>query len=348
MVPSSAADAPAPGQPKVGNGGDATSQPAPPREAQHRTTRRCLPGARLGALVARGHDEPSSQSTDNAAMPQPDRLPGDIPGPTAVRPATTPLPGLHRVEQIMGTAISLDVRDAAVQPAALERAFEYLRAVDVRFSTYKPESEVSRLIRGDLDEVGCSPELREVLALCDEARRTTEGYFDIRAHRPDGRPDPTGLVKGWSLENAGRILEAAGARSYCINGGGDIVVRGEAAPGQAWRVGIRHPLIADRLATVLAVRDGGVATSGTYERGEHVLDPFTGRAPTGVLSMTIVGPSLTFADAYATAAFAMGPTGLAWAAGLPEYEGCSITADSDGSNGRLAWTPGFDSYFADR
>jgi thiamine biosynthesis lipoprotein len=91
-----------------------------------------------------------------------------------------------------------------------------------------------------------------------------------------------------------------------------------------------------------------VATSGAYERGDHVRDPFTGRGPTEILSVTIVGPSLTFADAYATAAFAMGPTGPAWVAGLADYEGCSITADADGSNARLVWTPGFEPWFADR
>jgi thiamine biosynthesis lipoprotein len=281
-------------------------------------------------------------------MPEPDQSATRPLSASVVSPATTLSGGLRRVEQIMGTAISLDVRDAAVSPDALERAFDYLRGVDRRFSTYKPESEVSRLIRGELDEAACSPELVEVLALCEAARLASEGYFDIRAHRPDGRPDPTGLVKGWALENAGRILERAGARDYCTNGGGDIVTHGEAEPGKAWRVGIRHPLIVDKLATVLAVRDAAVATSGAYERGEHVRDPFTGRAPAGVLSVTVVGPSLTFADAYATAAFAMGPTGLAWVAGLPDYEGCAITADPDGSNGRLAWTPGFDPYFADR
>ena len=155
-------------------------------------------------------------------------------------------------------------------------------------------------------------------------------------------------MKGWSLENSGRILEEAGARNYCINGGGDIVTRGEAAPGRAWRVGIRHPLIADKLATVLAARDGAVATSGAYERGDHVRDPFTGRAPAGILSVTIVGPSLTLADSYATAALAMGQDGLAWVAGIPEYEGCAITTNPDGTNPRLVWTPGFGSWFADR
>lgn len=268
--------------------------------------------------------------------------------PETNTPAAAPAAGLRRVEQIMGTAISLDVRDAAVHPSALDEAFEYLRRVDLRFSTYKPESEVSRLSRGELREIDCSPELREVLDLCERVRRESEGYFDIRAHRTDGSLDPSGLVKGWSLEGAGRILYAAGARNFCINGGGDVVTRGEAASGQAWRVGIRHPVIADRLAAVLAVTDGCVATSGAYERGEHVRDPLTGLPPVGVLSVTVVGPNLTFADAYATAAFAMGTRGLAWLAGRPGYEGCAVTADPDGSNARLAWTPGFDSWFAQR
>jgi thiamine biosynthesis lipoprotein len=286
--------------------------------------------------------------------------------------STTPLPGLRRVEQIMGTAIGLDVRDASVSPAALDEVFSYLRDVDRRFSPYKPDSEVSRLIRGELEETHVSSDLRAIMSLCDQVRRTSEGYFDIRAHRPDGRPDPTGLVKGWALEKASQILEAAGARNYCINGGGDIVAGGTpaggepaggelagngavgvepsgggVAAGQAWRVGIRHPFIADRLAAVLAIRDGAVATSGAYERGEHIRNPMTGRAPEGLVSVTIVGPSLTLADAYATAAFAMGSSGLAWVAGLPGFAGCGVTTDQDASHARLVWTPGFERYFAE-
>ena len=132
---------------------------------------------------------------------------------TDSHPAANPLPGLRRVEQIMGTAIGFDVRDASVDPAALEEAFEYLRGVDRQFSPYKADSEVSRLLRAEIAEADCSRALRDVLGLCEQARKISEGYFDIRAHRPDGRPDPTGLVKGWSLEGAGRILEAAGARN---------------------------------------------------------------------------------------------------------------------------------------
>lgn len=247
----------------------------------------------------------------------------------------------------MGTVIGFDIRDAGVSAATVALAFEFLRDVDRRFSPYKPESEVSRLIRGEIAASAASPELREVLDLCERARVASEGYFDIRAHRPDGAPDPTGLVKGWSLERAGRILEEGGARNYCINGGGDVVVRGAPDDGGLWRVGIRHPLQSRKLATVLAVKDCAVATSGAYERGEHIHDPFTGRASVGLLSVTVAGPDLTFADAYATAAFAMGLTGIAWIAGLEGYEGCSITGDPDGSNGRLTWTPGFERYFAE-
>jgi thiamine biosynthesis lipoprotein len=263
--------------------------------------------------------------------------------------ATTPLPGLRRVEQIMGTAISLDVRDASVSPAALDEVFAYLREIDRRFSPYKPDSEVSRLIRGDLEETDVSSDLAAILSLCDQVRRTSEGYFDIRAHRPDGRPDPTGLVKGWALEKASRTLEAAGARNYCINGGGDIVAGGKPAGGEPASNGAAgvEPSIPDRLAAVLAIRDRAVATSGAYERGEHIRNPLTGRVPEGLLSVTIVGPSLTLADAYATAAFAMGSLGLAWVAALPGFAGCGVTTDRDGSNARLVWTPGFERYFAD-
>lgn len=260
---------------------------------------------------------------------------------------SVPVFGARRVEQIMGTAIGFDVRDPEVPYAAIDEAVEYLRDVDMRFSTYKPESEVCRLNRGEITEDECSPDLRHVLELCERVRWTSEGYFDIRAHRSEGGIDPSGLVKGWSLENAARILETAGARNFCINGGGDIVLRGKAAPGIPWRVGIRHPFQADKIATVVSVQDGAIATSGAYERGDHVRNPFTGKPARGLQSVTIIGPSLVFADAYATAAFAMGTPALGWVAGLAGYAGCAITAARDGSEARLTWTPGFERCFAD-
>ena len=170
--------------------------------------------------------------------------------------------------------------------------------------------------------------MRDVLARCDELRLETGGYFDARAASPS-TVDPSGLVKGWSIDRAASILEAAGTANFAIYAGGDIIVRGGALPETHWRIGIQHPLVGDRVSSVIALRDSAIATSGEYARGEHVIDPHTRRPPTGLLSVTIIGPVLATADAYATAAFAMGRTGLGWLATLPAkgYEASAVTSD---------------------
>lgn len=242
-------------------------------------------------------------------------------------------PGRRRVEHVMGTAIGVDIRDPGVPESVDDDVFAFLRDVDARFSTFRPDSEISRLGRGELREADCSPDVRRVLGLCDDIGRMSGGFFDIGRHRPDGRPDPSGLVKGWSIEEAAWLIEAAGGRDFALNAGGDVVARGEPEPGRPWRVAIRHPLRGDRVAAVLRVRDRAIATSGAYERGEHIVDPHTGRPPDGLLSVTVVGPSLACADAYATAAFAMGRAGITWVAGLAGYGAYGITTDE-----RAIWT----------
>ena len=237
----------------------------------------------------------------------------------------------------MGTAITMDVRDAEVSGATVDEAYARLAAIDAQFSTYRPDSEVSRYGRGEIDDDTISAELRRVLQMCDAVRVTSGGAFDIRRHRPDDVVDPSGLVKGWAVEEAAAVLVHGGARNYAIDAGGDLLARGEAGSGRPWRVGIQHPRRRDALAAVLEVRDLAVATSGAYERGDHVVDARTGTPPTDVLSVTVAGSSLAFADAYATAAFAMGATGIRWIASLPDYAGCAITAD-----GRLVWTEAFE------
>jgi thiamine biosynthesis lipoprotein len=247
----------------------------------------------------------------------------------------TPLArGPHRVAPVMGTVISIDVRDPAIPESAVDAMLARLEEIEGRFSPYRPDSEISRIVRGELAEADASAEVRFVLGMCDDLHRTTGGWFDARGHRADGRLDPSGLVKGWAVEEAALILEEAGARNYSCNCGGDVIARGEPEPGRAWRVGIRHPDRADAVARVLAIRDLAVATSGTYERGEHIRDPHTGEAPRGLVSVTVVGPSLTWADVYATTAFAMGGAGPAWVATHPGYGALAITADE-----RLVWTP---------
>ena len=252
---------------------------------------------------------------------------------TTVSTAVSPR-GPHRVAPVMGTVISIDVRDPGIPESVVDAMLDRLEGIESRFSTYRPSSEISRIARGELAEADASSEVRFVLGMCDDLHRTTGGWFDARGHRADGRLDPSGLVKGWAVEEAALLLDEAGARNYSCNCGGDVIARGEPEPGRPWRIGIRHPKRADAVARVLAVRDLAVATSGTYERGEHIRDPWTGRAPAGLLSLTAVGPSLTWADVYATTGFAMGEAGPAWVATHPGYGALAIT---DGQ--QLVWTP---------
>ncbi|MEA2267942.1 MAG: FAD:protein transferase [Solirubrobacteraceae bacterium] len=232
----------------------------------------------------------------------------------------------------MGIPVGIEVRDGDVDPAAVARAFARLHWIDETFSTYREDSEVRRLDTGGLALRDAHPEVRAVLARCERLRAATAGCFDVRA---TGRLDPSGLVKGWAVETAAAILTGAGARNACVHAGGDVRLVGERAAGRPWRVGVQHPLERERVAAVLGARDLAVATSGGYERGAHVVDPRTGRPPEGVLSVTVVGPDLGTADAYATAAFAMGTDGPAWTATLHEYDALTILAD-----GRVLSTPG--------
>jgi thiamine biosynthesis lipoprotein len=249
---------------------------------------------------------------------------------------------LRRVETVMGTTVSVEVQPPLVSETILDEVFDQLHDIDARFSPYKPESEISRLMRGELHEEDASLDVRHVIAACDHLAIVTDGAFDARHHRTDGRLDPSGFVKGWAIEEAAWLIDSAGGRNYWINAGGDIVARGKAAPGRPWRVGIRHPDRADRVAAVLAVSDRAVATSGAYERGGHITDPRTGLVAVGLRSVTVVGPRLAFTDAYATAVYAMGIDGLAWlTAGVERtaYAAYAITDD-----GRAVWTEGMEDY----
>jgi FAD:protein FMN transferase len=232
-----------------------------------------------------------------------------------------------RVEQMMGTAISIDLRDAGVDGESMEVAFEWLHQVDARFSPYKAASEISRLGRGELILEQCHADVADVLSLCEDLRRETDGVFNAWRCRADGRLDPSGIVKGWAVERAGELLEKAGARNFCINAGGDIVARGKPEPGRDWRIGIRHPADGSALAALVHVSDLAVATSGNYERGEHIVNARTGTPQDELVSMTVAGPSLTQADAYATVGFAMGLKGIAWVASLPGYMPYAVTRE---------------------
>ena len=215
------------------------------------------------------------------------------------------------VETVMGIPMSIDVRDDVDAAPAAERTFAVLRAADARFSTYRPDSEVSRANASAGATFEPSADFHEVVALGEEVARSSEGAFRIR--RPDGTWDLDGVVKGWAAARAARVLDAEGIGDYCLNAGGDVVVSGSPGDGRPWSVGIRSPHAPADMLAVLAVTGGGVATSGLYERGPRIVDGRDDSIPTGLLSATVVADDLATADLLATAVFALGPAGLRWA-----------------------------------
>jgi thiamine biosynthesis lipoprotein len=252
----------------------------------------------------------------------------------------TSAPLLRHAEQVMGTVVSFAVRPGQIPSQAASRAIAAACAVlhraDAIFSTWKPHSPVSRLRRGAALVSELPAEVAEVLDLCEEARKASAGWFDPWAI--PGGVDPTGLVKGWAVEQSLAVLSRAGLEAAMINGGGDIGVLGMQAPGQSWRIGVRHPWRADAFAAIIEVT-AAIATSGSYERGSHLIDPFTGRPASRAASATVTGPSLAIADALATAVAAGGDDAFAVVADLDHYGCYLIRPDgSEADTGNVRFT----------
>jgi thiamine biosynthesis lipoprotein len=258
--------------------------------------------------------------------------------------AAAPLTGQNgqprtvHVEHCMGTVFSIDIRDAGEWSAVIADVVTWLHHVDAVFSTYRPDSVISRLAAGEISrdeaEADGGPEVREVLDACDRLAATTRGAFTAT---PAGRLDPSGYVKGWAIDTAARMLAEAGVVNGAVNGGGDMQLLGGAAAGRPWRVGIADPTDAQRVLTVVEGRDLAVATSGTAERGGHITDPTTGAPAAALRSVTVTGPRLAEVDAYATAAFVLGAEALDWIATLDGYE--AMTVATDGSTARTSGFP---------
>jgi thiamine biosynthesis lipoprotein len=202
----------------------------------------------------------------------------------------------------MGMPIAVEIRGEEERAQELtERVFAWFGEVDQTFSTYKPDSAISRINSGTLGVHDAPTVVQQVLQKCEEAKKYTSGFFDVWHN---GRLDPSGYVKGWSVWEAAQLVEQGGGQDYYIDAGGDIQ-----AQGGPWRVGIRNPFARDQIVKVLEVADGAVATSGTYERGRHIYDPHTGKVVKEVASFSVVGPRIDEADVWATAGFAAGIKG---------------------------------------
>ncbi|HEV2403366.1 MAG TPA: FAD:protein FMN transferase [Candidatus Saccharimonadales bacterium] len=242
---------------------------------------------------------------------------------------------MKQTKLIMGMPISIEIVDARTE-RYFSIIFDYFHSVDARFSTYKSDSEISQINRG-LPKSRWSKQMRLVMELCEQTKQSSDGYFDI-FH--DGSYDPSGLVKGWAINNAAIKLVNLGARGFFIEAGGDIQVHGVNGQKFPWRVGIRNPFNTAEIVKTLQVASEGVATSGTYIRGQHIYNPKRPADPIkGVASLTVIGPNIFEADRFATAAFAMGKTGINFIESMPGLEGYLIDDD-----GIATYTSGFERY----
>jgi thiamine biosynthesis lipoprotein len=243
---------------------------------------------------------------------------------------------MKQTRLLMGMPITLEVADPIVSPDDLEKVFAYFISVDETFSTYKATSEISKINRGELPTAEYSEDMKAILALSEQTKKDTYGYFDIEH---DGLYDPAGIVKGWAIQNAADRLKAGGLRNFYIDAGGDISVAGD-KDGKLWRIGIRNPFNRSENVKVLALTDRGIATSGTAIRGQHVYDPYNPNMPLlDIVSITIIGPNIYEADRFATAAFAMGKRGIQFIEKLAGFEGYMIDAHA-----RATFTSGFERY----
>lgn len=231
---------------------------------------------------------------------------------------------MRETRLIMGMPVTIRLV-GRVSKEDIEDVFAYFTSVDERFSTYKPDSEVMRINRSEIAPEDYSPEMQEVLVIAEDTKKESDGYFDVK--RPDGMFDPSGIVKGWAIKNAARLLYEKGYRNFFVDVGGDIQSYGTNESGEEWSVGIRNPFNREQIVKTLYPMGAGVATSGTYIRGAHIYNPRNPKQKLDeIVSLTVLGPDVLDADRFATAAFAMGKYGIHYVESLPDCEGYAIDA----------------------
>jgi len=221
----------------------------------------------------------------------------------------------------LGTAVSAHIDDVVPQEIA-DDAWEsvgvFLRDIEDRFSTFLPTSEISRINKGELNVLDASPDVVEVLDACTWLEHLSDGVFNAR--RPDGSIDPAGFVKGWAAERAARLLAEAGLKNYYLRIGGDIQSHGTQATGDKWRVGIVDPHDATRIHSYVDIPENwAIATSGVAERGQHIWGKDSQPTNSQFSSLTVIGPHLMWADAFATIGYALGDAGIDWVEKFPDY-----------------------------
>ncbi|MDR3559365.1 MAG: FAD:protein FMN transferase [Candidatus Pacebacteria bacterium] len=233
---------------------------------------------------------------------------------------------------LMGMPITVEILDPEIPEKIFNRVFDYFAYVDNRYSPFKITSEVSLINQGKIRPNEWSTEMKSLLAMAEETRQLSDGFFDVRT--PEGKLNPSGIVKGWAIHNAANILKEAGVQDFYVDAGGDIEVH-----GAVWRIGIRNPWNRNENVKIVSLKNAGIATSGTYIRGDHIYNPKNGENVNEISSLTVIGPDAYEADRFATAGFAMGAEGINFIERLAGFEGYMID-----QKGIATLTSGFEKY----
>jgi FAD:protein FMN transferase len=237
----------------------------------------------------------------------------------------------------MGMHVTVEVVDKNVSKKHLDKIYDYFKYIDEKFSTYKDTSEISQINNGLIPKNKYSLDMKKILLLSEQTKKDTNGYFDIFHN---GKLDPSGLVKGWSIWQAEKILRRMGFKNFYIDAGGDIGVFGRNSNGEPWKIGIRNPFNSKEIIKVVSLKNKGIATSGTSIRGQHIYNPLNSKMKTSELvSLSVIGPNVYEADRFATAAFAIGLKGIYFIERVPKLEAYLIDKD-----GIATYTTGFNKY----
>ena len=237
---------------------------------------------------------------------------------------------------IMGMPVIIQVIDASVTEEDIGEVFSYFHFIDKKFSTYKEDSEIAQINRGELKPSQFSNEMKKILSLSEETKKETDGYFDINLN---GILDPSGLVKGYAIFQGSLILKEKGFQNFYVEIAGDIQVFGKNEKRENWKIGIQNPFDLNEIVKVVGLSNKGIATSGTYRRGGHIYNPKQKKEAGEIASISVIGPNVYEADRFATAAFAIGEKGIEFIEKLKGFEGYMIK-----KNKIAVLTSGFEEY----
>lgn len=142
------------------------------------------------------------------------------------------------------------------------------------------------------------------------------------------------IGKGYAADKGRELMQSMGVQGGIVNASGDLSAWGTRPDKKAWRIGISNPFKPYKMIKVLKIREGSVATSGSYQhyaeihgkRYAHIINPKSGYPATGLTSVTISGPSAEFANALSTSVMVMGEKeGVRLVRQFPAYDYLMIT-----------------------